>query len=176
MVSLQGDPERLRGALHRRQRAHRAPLPRQRAGQAARDPRRVRSPARPGHRRGRLPRPPPGRGERPLPCRHERHLRKRPIVVTTNKPTASWGRVLHDPDLAEAILDRLLERGHRTDLLGPSWRTRHLEADPRSRRRSLLEDESPNEPGRSEPARISGIDRTEFAEPTAVRRPAFSAL
>jgi DNA replication protein DnaC len=101
---------------------------------------------------------------------NERHLRKRPIIVTTNKPTASWGRVLHDADLAEAILDRLLERGRRIDLLGPSYRTRHLEADPRSRRRSLLEDESPSDAGRREPARISGIDRTEFAEPTRLFR------
>ena len=32
-------------------------------------------------------------------------------LFTTNKPLAGWGVVLHDPDLAEAILDRVLERG-----------------------------------------------------------------
>jgi DNA replication protein DnaC len=102
---------------------------------------------------------------------NERHLRKRPIIVTTNKPDASWGRVLHDSDLAEAILDRLLERGRRIDLVGPSYRTRHLEADPRSRRRSLLDDNSPSDAGRREPARIPGMDRTEFAEPTSSLSP-----
>jgi DNA replication protein DnaC len=42
---------------------------------------------------------------------NERHLHRRPLVFTTNKPLRAWGRVLHDPDLAEAILDRVLERG-----------------------------------------------------------------
>jgi DNA replication protein DnaC len=36
-----------------------------------------------------------------------RHLRRRPIVVTTNKHLAALAQVLHDSDLAEAILDRL---------------------------------------------------------------------
>jgi DNA replication protein DnaC len=31
-----------------------------------------------------------------------------------------WGRVLHDVDLAEAILDRLLERGRVLPFKGPS--------------------------------------------------------
>jgi transposase len=30
---------------------------------------------------------------------------ERPMIFTTNKPLAAWGLVLHDPDLAEAILD-----------------------------------------------------------------------
>ncbi len=34
-----------------------------------------------------------------------------PMIFTTNKPLAALGQVLHDGDLAEAILDRLLERG-----------------------------------------------------------------
>ena len=41
---------------------------------------------------------------------NERHQRKRPILLTTNKALADWGTVLHDPDLAEAIVDRILER------------------------------------------------------------------
>jgi hypothetical protein len=39
------------------------------------------------------------------------------------------GRVMHDPDLAEAILDRVLERGRHLDLLRPSYRTKHLKPD-----------------------------------------------
>ena len=57
----------------------------------------------------------------------ERHRRRRSMVFTTNKPLELWGRVLHDPDLAEAILDRILERGRIVTLEGPSMRTRHLD-------------------------------------------------
>src|SRR6516164_4637261 len=34
---------------------------------------------------------------------NNRHLRKRPMIFTTNKPLNEWGRVLHDEDLAAAI-------------------------------------------------------------------------
>jgi DNA replication protein DnaC len=57
---------------------------------------------------------------------NERYLRGRSILVTTNKPLAAWGAVLHDGDLAEAILDRLLERGAHFEMRGRSYRTRHL--------------------------------------------------
>lgn len=57
---------------------------------------------------------------------NERYLKHRPILVTTNKPLAALGDVLHDGDLAEAILDRLLERGTHLALRGRSYRTRHL--------------------------------------------------
>jgi hypothetical protein len=60
---------------------------------------------------------------------NERYLHQRPMVFTTNKPLPAWGRVLHDPDLAEAILDRVLERGRHLDLRGLSYRTRHLALD-----------------------------------------------
>ena len=60
----------------------------------------------------------------------ERHRRRRSMVFTTNKPLERWGRVLHDPDLAEAILDRILERGRIVTLEGPSMRTRHLDPAP----------------------------------------------
>lgn len=56
----------------------------------------------------------------------QRYLRKRPLVLTTNKRLQKWGDVLHDPDLAEVILDRILERGTHMALGGPSWRRRHL--------------------------------------------------
>jgi DNA replication protein DnaC len=58
---------------------------------------------------------------------NERYLQKKPMLFTTNKPLAAWGQVLHDPDLAEAILDRALERGRHIELRGPSYRTRHLQ-------------------------------------------------
>jgi len=61
---------------------------------------------------------------------NERHQRRRPMVFTTNKsPLTAWGEVLHDHDLAEAIVDRVLERGRLVVLDGPSYRTRHLELD-----------------------------------------------
>lgn len=84
---------------------------------------------------------------------NERHLRKRPMVFTTNKPLSDWGKVLHDDDLAAAILDRVLERGRFITLDGPSGRTRHLNLD------GVL-------PTKSERLRISGINGSEFPEPT----------
>jgi DNA replication protein DnaC len=85
---------------------------------------------------------------------NDRHLRKRPMVFTTNKPMNAWGRVLHDPDLAAAILDRVLERGRWITLDGPSGRTRHLK----------LEGDLPQDAGG---ARVSGKPVPEFPEPTA---------
>ena len=57
-----------------------------------------------------------------------RYLHKKPMLFTTNKPLSQWGHVLHDPDLAEAITDRVLERGRYIQLRGPSYRTRHLDS------------------------------------------------
>jgi len=88
---------------------------------------------------------------------NDRHLAHRPMIFTTNKPLAAWGRVLHDPDLAEAILDRVLERGRHIELRGPSYRTRHLKLD--------VHHDSERESS-STPARISGNHRPEFPEPT----------
>ena len=59
---------------------------------------------------------------------NHRYLHKKPMLFTTNKPLSQWGRVLHDPDLAEAITDRVLERGRFIQLRGPSYRTRHLKS------------------------------------------------
>lgn len=59
---------------------------------------------------------------------NDRYLRGRPMLFTTNKPLAALGELLHDGDLAEAILDRTLERGTHFVLRGPSYRTRHLTA------------------------------------------------
>ena len=85
---------------------------------------------------------------------NHRHLKKRPMIFTTNKPLSEWGKVLHDEDLAAAILDRVLERGRFVHLDGASGRTRHLK----------LEEALPGTPER---ARISGNCVPEFPELTA---------
>lgn len=57
----------------------------------------------------------------------QRCLKRRPIVFTTNKALKRWGEVLHDAELAEALLDRVLERGQHIRLAGPSFRTRAVD-------------------------------------------------
>lgn len=56
-----------------------------------------------------------------------RCLKRRPTIFTTNKPISRWGQVLHDNELAEALLDRVLERGTVIHLRGKSYRTRDLD-------------------------------------------------
>jgi hypothetical protein len=63
------------------------------------------------------------------------------------------GKVLHDEDLAAAILDRVLERGRFIQLDGVSGRTRHLKLD------EIWT-------AAAERARISGKTVPEFPEPT----------
>jgi DNA replication protein DnaC len=60
---------------------------------------------------------------------NERHRRKRAMIFTTNKALKAWGDVLHDEDLAQAIIDRVLERGRLFRLDGPSLRTLHVNLD-----------------------------------------------
>jgi DNA replication protein DnaC len=67
---------------------------------------------------------------------NERYLKRRPMLLTTNKPLAVLGEVLHDGDLAEAILDGLFERGVHFALRGRSYRTRHLTEEDSPTRRS----------------------------------------
>jgi DNA replication protein DnaC len=86
---------------------------------------------------------------------NDRHRRKRSMIFTTNKSLGSWGQVLHDEDLAQAIVDRVLERGRVITLDGPSLRTRHLGLDDPTQADAL-----------TQLARISGIPRPEFPEPT----------
>jgi DNA replication protein DnaC len=88
---------------------------------------------------------------------NDRHRRRRSMVFTTNKPVTSWGKVLHDDDLAQAIIDRVLERGRLLTLDGPSFRTKHLKLDAAAAEAS------------DQVIRISGIDCPEFPEPTRVR-------
>ena len=59
----------------------------------------------------------------------QRYLARKPMVFTTNKKLRAWGDVLHDHDLAEVILDRVLERGQHVVLGGRSYRTRHLDPE-----------------------------------------------
>ncbi len=90
---------------------------------------------------------------------NERHRRRRSMIFTTNKSLKTWGRVLHDEDLAQAILDRVLERGRLIRLDGPSIRTLHLNLDEAMKEGSDTEDEV---------IRISGNHCPEFPEPTPV--------
>jgi len=94
-----------------------------------------------------------------------RHLERRPMIFTTNKPLHQWGKVLHDEDLAAAILDRVLERGRVIQLDGPSGRTDHLNLE-----------EAGGWSGSPKRLRISGIDGSKFPEPTSLRARASFAL
>ena len=88
---------------------------------------------------------------------NERHRRHRAMIFTTNKSLKGWGRVLHDEDLAQAILDRVLERGRLVRLDGPSVRTLHVDLDDAMKDGSNQEDDL---------IRISGKQVPEFPEPT----------
>lgn len=90
---------------------------------------------------------------------NDRHLKRRPMIFTTNKSLRSWGRVLHDEDLAQAIIDRILERGRLLELDGPSGRTRHLPLD--------LDG---GHAAQDEPARVSGTAPAKFPEPAEQKR------
>lgn len=74
------------------------------------------------------------------------------LFTTKKSPFTQWDEVLHDPDLAETIVGRTLERGQLLLLDGPSYRTRHLPSPPRDTTQ--------------EPATIPGIKRPEFPERT----------
>jgi len=83
------------------------------------------------------------------------------MVFTTNKLPQRWGPVLHDDDLADAIVDRILDRGRLLRLDGPSIRTKHLADDP-----ALNDDHD-----ETEELRFSGKSGSDFPEPaTVVRR------
>ncbi len=88
---------------------------------------------------------------------NERHLKARPMLFTTNKNLKAWGGVLHDADLADAIIDRILERGRLLEMDGPSYRTKHLKLD--DSRVSAEPQQGP---------RLSGTGGPSFPEPTPV--------
>jgi len=87
---------------------------------------------------------------------NDRHIKRRAMVFTTNKNPKRWGDALHDDDLAEAIVDRILERGRLLRLDGPSMRTKHLPGD------QLAGEDQDDSSGR----RVSGTRAAEFPEPT----------
>ncbi|WP_437993248.1 ATP-binding protein [Sorangium sp. So ce145] len=76
--------------------------------------------------------------------------------ATTNKHPKRWGAVLHDDDLADAIVDRILHRGRLLRLDGPSVRTKHLPE-------GELRVDDQEQAGRS---RFSGLAAADFPEPT----------
>jgi DNA replication protein DnaC len=84
----------------------------------------------------------------------QRYLHRRAMVFTTNKPLDKWASVLHDKDLAEAITDRVLERGRLIELHGASYRTRHLTT-------------KPDDDADAKVVRVSGKAVSEFPEPTS---------
>jgi DNA replication protein DnaC len=86
---------------------------------------------------------------------NNRYLKHRSMIFTTNKNLDAWGAVLHDHDLATAILDRVLERGRTLVLDGPSHRTMHLGID-----------DPTATVASNEPAGLTGKHRQEFPEPT----------
>ncbi len=94
---------------------------------------------------------------------NDRHIRRRSMIFTTNKHPKRWGLALHDEDLAEAIVDRILERGRLLRLDGPSVRTKHLPGD------ELLDEH----PGDSTGSRFSGMSAAEFPERTWRRKATF---
>ena len=91
---------------------------------------------------------------------NDRHIRRRAMVFTTNKHPRRWGAVLHDDDLADAIVDRILERGRLLRLDGPSVRTKHLPDD-------QLDLDHEQAGG----VRVSGKQRPEFPERTIGAQP-----
>jgi len=86
-------------------------------------------------------------------CRRLPHLRKLPMILTRNKSSLTeCGNVLHDPDLADHIVDRTFEPSRLIIMGEPSARTRHI--------RRPAAGHQPDDP-----ARISAKDRPEFPEP-----------
>ena len=96
---------------------------------------------------------------------NDRHIKRRAMVFTTNKNPKRWGAALHDDDLAEAIVDRILERGRLLRLDGPSVRTKHLPVD------ELAGDDQNTEAS----SKVSGIAAAKFPEPTYALAPAIRA-
>jgi IstB-like ATP binding protein len=92
---------------------------------APRGPPDLHAPPRPRHRRSGLSQLRSGPANVLFHVINDRYLNRRPMIFTTNKPLPAWGRVLHDADPAEAIL----ERGRHLDLRGPSYRTKQLKLD-----------------------------------------------
>lgn len=59
----------------------------------------------------------------------QRYQQRKPILFTTNKPLRQWGRVLHDEELARAIIDRTLHYGEYLKFTGSSYRLKGRKFD-----------------------------------------------
>ena len=59
----------------------------------------------------------------------QRYHQGKPILFTTNKPLAQWGRVLHDQELAAAVIDSTLHHGEYLKLSGSSYRLKGRKFD-----------------------------------------------
>jgi DNA replication protein DnaC len=62
-------------------------------------------------------------------CRHlleiiEDRAGRRSLLIASQLPPDAWHAAMADPTLAEAVLDRALQRAHRINLKGPSMRQR----------------------------------------------------
>lgn len=89
---------------------------------------------------------------------NDRHIWSKAILFTSNKHPKRWGAALHDEDLADAIVDRILGRGCLLRLDGPSARTKHLPGD------ELTGNHQDDLTSR----RVSGKDAAELPEPTVL--------
>ena len=52
----------------------------------------------------------------------EDRAQQRSTILTSQLPIANWHEALGDPTIADAVLDRLLERANRIELVGESMR------------------------------------------------------
>ena len=59
----------------------------------------------------------------------QRYHQGKPCLFTTNKPLKLWGRVLHDEELAKAIIDRTLHYGEYLKFSGASYRLKGRKFD-----------------------------------------------
>ena len=75
------------------------------------------------------------------------------MILTTNTSLKGWAKVLHDEDLAQAIIGRVLERERLLRLDGPSVRTLHVNLD------EAMKEDSDQQ---ADLVRISGKHRSEF--------------
>lgn len=82
------------------------------------------------------------------------------MIFTANKSLKALGHVLHDEDWAQAIIERVLERGG-SCLDGPSVRTLHVNLD------DAMKEDSNQE---VDLIRLSGRSWSEFLEPALHRR------
>jgi len=60
----------------------------------------------------------------------EDRAQQRATILTSQLPIANWHEALGDPTIADAVLDRLLERANRIELVGDSMRRTDASAKP----------------------------------------------